>query len=518
MIRLRPNTAASLLASAAVGLATTACTVGPNYHAPTMAAPPAFAEAASTARTNVVAASADLSSWWSVFNDPILNDLIRRALADNPDLQTAASRVREARQQERIAFAAELPSLNANGNAVTFNSDRKSSGAAGGAAAGGVAGLPIPSHLDLYSAGFDATWEVDLFGGTRRSVEAAKANVDAAEWARRDGQVSLLAEVVNDYLTLRTLQARIAIGQAELQRQKDLFGLIRDRRLSGFVTNLDVNQQSVQVATAAAQIPQLDAQARAQVHALGVLIGQVPETLTGALQPTAAPLPPPPPTLPVGLPSDLLRRRPDIREAERRLASANAQVGAQEANLYPKLNLIGLASFASPTVDNLFSSRNLSSAAVGMVSVPVFNGGKIRASIAAAKEEKTQALIAYRSTVLGAFRDVEDALARYTAEETRRTSLAQSVAAAENSLVIAKDQYRAGLVTFINVLQAENSLLNSRDQLTQSDAQVLSDLVSIYKALGGGYGELQVANDHPSQRTPSDEEARSGRPTPPQAP
>jgi NodT family efflux transporter outer membrane factor (OMF) lipoprotein len=475
-------------------LALAACAAGPNYTAPRIASPPSYTEAAATEPTVITPTPADLSAWWTSLNDPVLNDLIHRALADNPGLQTAASRVREARQQLRIAAAAALPTLNASGNALTFNSNRTSAGTAtsGGAgttaaAAGGLAGIPIPSHANLYSVGFDATWELDLFGGTRRAVEAAKDQVQAAEWARRDGQVTLLAEIANDYLNLRALQVRIAIGQAELKRQQDLFGLIHARRQAGFVTNLDVNQQSVQVATAAAQIPQLGAQARAQIHALGVLVGQPPETLTDTLKPTNAALPPIPPSLPVGLPSDLLRRRPDIREAERRLAAANAEIGVQEANLYPKVNLLGLGSFAGTSVDTLIAHKNLQSIGDGMVTLPIFNGGRTRAAIAAAREEKTQALLAYEKVVLGGFRDVEDALARYRAEESRRTSLAQSADAARNTLVIAQDQYRTGLVTFINVLQAENAELNSRDELTQSDAQALSDLVSLYKALGGGY-------------------------------
>jgi NodT family efflux transporter outer membrane factor (OMF) lipoprotein len=474
-------------------LALAACTVGPNYHQPDMPAPAAFTEATG-GRPVADASPAVLSAWWTVFQDPILDDLVRRALADNPDLQTAASRVREAREQTRVAAAEEFPTVNASANAVTLNSDRKSrkptAGAAGaGAAAAGSSslGIPIPGHLNLYSAGFDATWEVDLFGGVRRSVEAAKANTEAAEWARRDARVSLLAEVANDYLTLRALQARVALGQRELERQRGQFDLIKARRQNGFVTNLDVNQQTVQVETAAAQIPQLEAQAKVEIHALGVLIGQPPETLGETLRPTASPLPPAPPTLPVGLPSELLRRRPDIRQAERKLAAASAQIGVQEANLYPKLNLIGLASFAGMSVDTLFSRDNLSSVGVGMLSEPVFNAGRTRAQIRVAKEEDAQALLAYRTSVLGAFRDVEDALARFKADDVRRGSLANSVTASQNSLTIAQDQYRVGLVSFLNVLQAENAVLSSQDQLTQADAQTLSDLVSLYKALGGGW-------------------------------
>jgi NodT family efflux transporter outer membrane factor (OMF) lipoprotein len=398
--------------------------------------------------------------------------------------------VREARAQTRVAQAAELPSINASGNALTYNSDRKRAAAAaasGAAAPSGLAGLPIPTHTDLYSVGFDATWEVDLFGGTRRSIEASRASAEAAEWARRDGQVSLLAEMANDYFTLRAVQARIALGQAELKREQDLFTLIQARRQTGFVTDLDVEQQATQVETAAAQIPQLQAQASAEVHAIAILLAEAPETVEQGLTAEAAPLPAPPAGLPVGLPSDLLRRRPDIREAERRLAAANAQIGVQEARRYPQFNLIGLGSFAGTAVDSLFSQQNLASVALGMVTQPVFDGGRSHGQIAAAREERLQADVAYRKAVLGAFRDVEDALARYRSEQDRRGNLARSVISAQNSLNIAKAQYRTGFVTYINVLQADNSLLNAKDQLTQSNAQLLSDLIALYKALGGGW-------------------------------
>ncbi|MBV9509695.1 MAG: efflux transporter outer membrane subunit [Caulobacteraceae bacterium] len=475
--------------AAALGGALAACTVGPDYQEPQMAAPPSFAEAAPEAGASAQAVAADLSAWWTAFEDPELNDLIRRGLAGSPDIESATSRVREARLQQRIAAANELPTVDASGNVVSLHDNHKfssGSGSGSGSRGGGLAGLPIPSDLNLYSAGFDATWELDIFGGGRRSVEAAKAEEAAAQWSLRDAEVSLASEIAGDYLSLREAQARIAIGEAELQRQKDLFALIQARRRSGFVTGLDVNQQSSLVATAAAQIPQLEAQAKAQIHALGVLLGETPEALSTELAPPRA-LPAAPPEPAAGLPSDLLRRRPDVRAAERRLAAANARIGVQVANLFPKVNLIGLAAFASPKLDELFSSSNFAEAGVGMISEPIFNAGRTRAGIGAAKEERLQAFDDYRTTALGAFRDVEDALARYDAEETRRGHLAEALAAAENSLAISKDQYRVGLVNFINVLQAQNTVLNSQDQLTQSQAQSLTDLVSLYKALGGGW-------------------------------
>ena len=452
-----------------------ACTVGPNYRRPDIPVPPAFSELGAGAP----ASQADLSRWWLQFHDPVLQSLIERALANNLDLEAAASRIRQARFEERVAKAEQWPTVNAIGNALTLNSDRSSGGAP-------AQGLEIPGHLNLYAAGFDATWEIDLFGGVRRQIEEAKANGEAAVWAHRDSQVTLTAEVAADYLTLREVQTRLEIGEAELARQKDIGGIIASRHQAGFVTNLDVNQQTGATTAAAAQLHQLEAEERTQIHAIAVLLGEAPETLEPTLARGAAQAAPPP-ELPPGLPSELLQRRPDIREAERKLAAANAEIGVQTANLYPKLNLIGLASFAAPTLGNLFSSQSFSSAGVGMVTAPLFTAGKTRARINEAREQAAQAGIAYRSAILGALRDTEDALARYRSEEARRVQLAQAVSAAENSLTIAKDQYSVGLVTFLNVYTAENTLLSARDQLAQSDAEAAEDLVSLYKALGGGW-------------------------------
>lgn len=449
------------------------CTVGPAYRRPQMATPSAYIEAVPSAVAAPGAADASLSHWWDRFNDPTLTDLIDHALANNLDLQAAASRVREARLQEISTRAGEYPNVNAIGNAASVQSNRGK-------------GSLIPSDLNFFAVGFDATWEVDLFGSTRRELEAARADTQAATWARRDGEVSLTAEVANDYLSLRALQARIAIGQAEIQRERGMFGLIQARRQAGFVTQLDVNQQSGAVESAAAQIPALQAQAKAEIHALGVLLGQTPEALEQRLA-AVAPIPLAPPSLPPGLPSELLRRRPDIREAERHLAASNADIGAQLANLYPRLNLIGFGAFAGTALQSLFSSSNLIGAAVGMATQPLFDGGRRHAAVDIAREQTAQAALAYRTAVLGALRDVEDALSRYRSEQTTRAALALAVDAASNSLTIAQDEYRTGFVTFINVLQAQNALLRVRDQLTQSDAMVLTDLVAIYKALGGGW-------------------------------
>ena len=482
-----------LAASAVALLAAGACTVGPDYAPPRLQAPPRFDEARDAPGARSDGGEAQLAQWWRGFGDPVLDWLIARGLADNPGLDAAASRVRQARLQLRITAAAELPSLSASGNAVGLRSNRPSAPATSGAGsgAGGATGLTLPSSLSLFSAGFDASWEVDLFGGVRRAVEASRAEAWAAEWTRRDAQVTLISEIADDYLTLRALQARLAIGRAELQRQRDLATLVDARQRNGFVTNLDVNQQIGVVETAAAQIPQLEAQARAQTHALAVLVGQTPESLAVALQRPGA-LPARPPSLPVGLPSELLQRRPDIRAAERRLAAANARIGVQEAARFPHLNLLALGSFAGPSLATLFNADSLSGVGVAMASQPIFNGGRIGAGIGVAREQRRQASDDYRAAALAGFRDVEDALARYKAEESRRGNLEGAVEAAQGSLTIAQDQYRAGLVTFINVIQAESAVLHSQDQLVQSQAQSRTDLVALYKALGGGWSEASA--------------------------
>ena len=356
-----------------------ACTVGPNYRAPQLPTPPAYAEAASTPRLAITPADADLSRWWTQFGDPLLNALVTEALAKQPRYRhRRLSRSRGARTGDR-GQRRRISDGERNHERVDAQLQP-------------LLGVRRDRHTHPFA-------RQSLFRRLRRHMGTGPVRRDAPVHRRGPRQHRrlplggarhaghLVSEVANDYLTLRALQARIAVGQAELQRQKDLFTLIAARRKTGFVTNLDVNQQSTEVATAAAQIPQLAAQAKAQIHAIGVLLGQPPEALTARLAATGAALPPPPPTLPTGLPSELLRRRPDIRQAERRLAASNAEIGVQTANLYPKVNLIGLASFAGTSLDSLFSHQNLTSIGVAMASVPIFDAGKTRASIRVAREE-----------------------------------------------------------------------------------------------------------------------------------
>jgi NodT family efflux transporter outer membrane factor (OMF) lipoprotein len=438
-----------------------------------------------------VAGDADLSQWWSQFHDAELQSLVARALHSNLDLLTAASRVREARQQIVIAGAAGLPKVNANAFAahIHSNSDLLSKLSGSGSSSGGSSGGAPPSgplDLKLYSVGFDATWEIDVFGGVRRGVEAAADSGEAAEWQMRDGEVTLTAEIATDYLTLRATQSRIAILRDEAAHQQDVLNLTVARAKTGFVTQLDVNQQKTLVATTLSQIPELQADVRANEHAIAVLLAQQPEALEAELD-RAVDEPSIPTTIAVGLPSDLLRRRPDVRASERQLAAATAQIGVAVADLYPKFDLIGAASFTGSHLSSLLSGSNLGEVGAGAIMWPIFHGGEIQANVRSKKEEEKQAYFAYSKTVLGAIQNAEDALARYATEQQRQLELQRAVSAAQSSSTIALQQYRAGFVTYVNVLTAQANELSARDQLEQSRQAFATDLVSLFKALGGGW-------------------------------
>ncbi|MGH8324900.1 MAG: efflux transporter outer membrane subunit, partial [Steroidobacteraceae bacterium] len=344
-------------------------------------------------------------------------------------------------------------------------------GGAGGASGSGGAGgggLTVPGgNITTYTVGFDASWELDVFGGVRRSVEAAQDHAEQAVWASRDTEVTVAAEVANDYLTVRALQRQISVLRDEIARQEATLSLVSARHQFGFVTELDVRQQRAQLASAKSSLPGLHAQMLAQIHALGVLLGEQPEVLEAEFT-VAKPLSPQPPGVPVGLPSDLLRRRPDIRAAERALAASNAQIGVAVADLYPKFNLTGAFDLVSVDLKHLLegSSRQYNSA--GAISWPIFAGGKIRANIRAAKEENLQALYAYQKAVSGALQDVEDALTRYADEQKTNLALRDTLTEAQGAAEVALGQYRAGLIDFNPVLTAQGTVLNTQNQLVQS--------------------------------------------------
>jgi NodT family efflux transporter outer membrane factor (OMF) lipoprotein len=517
-----------------LGLGLSACTVGPNYRQPKAKLEPAFGEVATTSTTqpsHPTTRPVEVTEWWSTFHDPQLDSLIQRAVKTNPNLIQAESRIREARAERIIAGAGELPTVNVGGgyqyargssNVVfplsAFGAGGKNQpgkqapsrlggpsqvnapqlGAVGGTQGGGVplsplggGGLPGVT-TDLYQAGFDASWEIDIFGGVRRSIEAANADYQAAIEDRRDVYISLLSEIAVNYVELRGLQRQIAIAQDNLKAQQQMLSLTSDRFRAGVTTQLDVARAQAEVSTTASGIPALDAQVHQTAHRIAVLLGEPPMTLLQELM-QIKPVPNAPGEVPVGVPADLLRRRPDIRRAERQLAGATARVGVATAQLYPRFTILGTFGFDATKFARIadWPSRYYS---IGPgVTWPIFDAGRIRANIRVQNEAVSQYLSDYEQTVLNAMSEVEDALVDYSREQQRRAALAEAVAADQQARDLAKQQYQQGVVDFLTVLEAERSLFGAQDALAQSDTRISSDLVALYKALGGGW-ELEASN------------------------
>jgi NodT family efflux transporter outer membrane factor (OMF) lipoprotein len=467
-----------------------ACTVGPNYQRPEVAVPKAYAAGPQGGPSD-----AELAAWWSAFGDAELDALVQRALAQNLDLASAAARIREARAQEIVAGAVGLPQVDAQGS-VTHQriSENAIPIPPGSSQQGGAFGLP-GSEFTTWRAGFDASWEIDLFGKTRRSVEAAKARTEAAVWDRRDLQVTAAAEVANAYLTLRTLQARIANAQADLESEKRSEKLVAARVRGGLVTGQDLAQQSSATSVAAAVIPALQAEAEAQVHAIAVLTGQAPEALDAELaQPRALPSPP---AVPPGVPSELLRRRPDVRAAERQLAASTADIGVAVADLYPRISLTAAPALVSTALSSLLEWGSRSFSVGTAVDWPLFNGARARGTIAIANARQSETLVAYRKTVLTALQDVEDALSRIAGDPGKLADLRKAVAGAVRAEDIAGTRYRGGLVTYSDVLVARGRRLSLEEQMIDAQGALARDTASLFKALGGGWPELAQQGARP---------------------
>jgi multidrug efflux system outer membrane protein len=476
--------------AAAVALALGGCTVGPNYTRPTTPLPQRYVDAATQAGPT----DADLAAWWGRFGDPLLDELINRALAQNLDVQAAAARIREARAREVVAGAVALPEVEAQASGTRQRISEHAipvPPGAGGGGGGNSFGLP-GTEFNTFRIGFDASWEIDLFGRTRRSVEAARARSGAALWSRRDLQVTAAAEVAKAYFRLRELQARIATAQAELVRQQRFERLVSARVRGGLVTGQDLEQQRSERSAAAAAIPVLKAQADAQIHALGVLTGDFPEALTIKLKvPAAAPDIARP--VPPGLPSDLLRRRPDIRSAERELAASTADVGVAIADLYPRFSLTAAPALVSTALGSLLEWGSRSFSIGAALDWPIFNGHRTRANIAVANARQEQALIAYRKTVLTALQDVEDALSRTDADRRQLSDLEQAQLNAARAEEIARTRYQGGLVTYSDVLLAQAQRLKLEDQVIETRGVLARDTAALFKAVGGGWPELAQA-------------------------
>ena len=464
----------------------TGCTVGPDYRQPNVPVPDHFGATTRPATDHV-----DFARWWTTFGDPQLNSLIDRAVAGNLDLKVAAARLREARAQRGIAAADQWGRVNATGsysrsrtseNAFSFD------GGGGGGATGNTFGTfdPPGATTDLWQAGFDASWELDVFGGIRRNVEAAEADVSAQIENQRDVLVTLLAEVARNFLELRGFQQQIEIARRNVRIQQDAVEVAQAKaRLAGG-SELDVARAQAQVASTQSQIPTLETLRDQAVHRLGVLLGQPPRALVAELA-QIQPIAKGPPEVPPGLPSDLLRRRPDLRRSERELAAATARIGVATADLYPKFSITAAMGLQSEKFKSLgdWGSR-FWNIAPGL-SWSAFDAGRIRSNIQVRSERERQALYAYQLDILTALEEVENALTAYSKEQSRRALLQDSVDRNRRAVELATTLYQGGARDFLNVIDAQRALALSEDQLVQSDRLIATDLVALYKALGGGW-------------------------------
>lgn len=454
------------------------CTVGPDYREPALAVPGAWKEAQ---QHGVVARPADLTRWWTAFDDPLLNSLVEQAVESNLDLRVAGARIREARALRAAVGAGAWPNLDVSGS---YSRNRTSENALNVASAGGGSGVKL--ERNLFTAGFDANWEIDVFGGVRRSVEAADATLQATEYNQRDVLVTLLGDVARNYIDVRSAQRRLAVARDNLRTQQDSLELTRVRFEAGLASDLDVARAEAQLSTTASQIPTFESDLKSAAYNLDVLLGHSPGTLWPKLQ-EVIDIPQLPGEVMVGLPSDLLRRRPDIRLAERRLAAATAQVGSAIADLFPKFFLIGDLGLQSISASDWFTGRSRFWSVGPTISWPVFDGGRIRANIEIRNAQQEQALSEYEKTVLIALSDVEKSLVNYAQEQVRYQSLNAAVAANRRAVAMAQELYIRGLNDYLNVLDTQRALYVTESEMAQSRAQMASNLIALYKALGGGW-------------------------------
>lgn len=459
-----------LILSSLIGLAGCGA-VGPEYMAPESSAPVAWHAELSQGLSAEALDPKALAGWWAVFNDPILTGLIEQAVSNNLDLKQAMAKVREARARRGISQTGHFPAVDGSGSATRS----KGSESMGGGAT-----------RNSFAVGIDAGWEVDLFGGVRRAVEAADADLGASREALRDVLVTLTAEVGLNYLDTRIFQARLAVAEGNLAIQQQSCDLAQVRFQTGLSNELDLQQARYNLENSRAQIPVLRSGLEGAKNRLAVLTGRMPGSVHDLLAQTTA-IPVIPPTVAVGVPAETLRQRPDIRRAERNFAAQTARIGVATADLYPKFRLLGSIGLESLKSAELFKSASETWRLGPSLSWSIFDAGAIRRNIEVQSAIQEQYLLAYEAIVLGALEEVENALTAYAEEQLRQERLVAAVDAARQAESLAQNQYEAGLVSFTAVLDAQRSLLSFEDQLVASQGTVSANLVRLYKALGGGW-------------------------------
>lgn len=479
----------SLAAAAAFGVV--GCKVGPDYKAPEVDVPKGFVSATGPSTRPTTAPStqptADLVRWWERLGDPQLTSLIERATAGNLDLRVATARLREVRAARGIVAAQGQPQVNAGANYSRAQNSQTLQGGSTSSSGGGSVPTGFSSGPnDFWSAGLDASWEADVFGGTKRAVEAADADIGASVENVRDVLISLQAEVARNYVDLRGAQARLIVARDNLKTQQELKDITKAKFEAGLATDVDVARIEAQMASTDAAIPSFEAQANADIYQLSVLLGKSPAELLAELK-SDKPIPVTPPSIPPGQPGDLLKRRPDIRKAEQQLIAANARIGEAKADLYPKFSLVGSYGLQSSKFTNWWNNDSNYWSIGPQVSWSILNGGRVNANIEVQNARTQQALLTYRQTILQSVQEVETALTRYAQEQRRRESLKIAVAANQRAVTLSQDLFEKGLTDFLTVLDAQRALLAAQDSLVQSEQQVTAYAIAIYKGLGGGW-------------------------------
>lgn len=471
-----PNAIVLSLGTLFVSILIAGCAaVGPDYAPPEPANSTSWNTPLKRGLTEEQISPQILAQWWTTFDDPQLSSLIERAVAGNLDLKDASARVRQARANRRIAGADMFPTLDlAASDTWTRTSEDTGTG----------------KTNQLFSSSFDSGWEIDLFGGIRRSVEAAEASLQATQEDLRDVLVTLVGEVALNYVELRTYQSRLAAVQENLEAQTETYQLTQWMCDAGLTDELAVEQSHYNLESTRSQIPALHTGLEQAMNRIAVLLGEHPGNVHNELN-QSRPIPVTSPRIAVGMPADMIRRRPDIRRAERELAAQTARVGVATADLYPKFTLSGsigvnAASF-NRLANNASSSGDWTLSGGPRIGWAIFDAGKIRQNIEVQSAIQEQALIQYEAAILTAFEEVENALVAYADEQYKNDNLREAAKAAQTAVELAQQQYQAGLTDFSDVLDAQRSLLSFQDQLAQSDGTVTSNLVRLYKALGGGW-------------------------------
>ena len=461
--------------------------VGPNYQRPVLEAPAKWTESQDKAGTSM---ALEEIAWWKAFGDPVLNGLIEQAAKTNLDLEQARARILQARADVTKAGAAFLPTVKGTGS-VTRSQGGTSTITSGSTGASTPESLATAAGT-IFQAGFDASWEIDVFGGTRRSVEAARARLEASVEDLRSTLLTLLGDVAKNYIDLRANQAQLEITRRNVEAQQRTVEVTRERFRLGLITYLDVAQAEAQKASTESNLPTYDASIKQSIHRLGILLGQEPNALKTELA-AIRPLPSTRGAMATGLPSYLLVRRPDLRQAERQLAAASADIGAAQAELYPKFDLtatLGLQGDSLSKFSKISIGRYWS--VIPGVTWNLFDGGKARATVKNKQAVYEESLAKYRSSFLKALEDVENSLSAYYTEQKKHHILGDSVRANQEAVTLARERYRKGLTNFLDVLTAENSLYTAQSNLSKSEANLLTDLISLYKALGGGWDAAEV--------------------------